>query len=158
MTNKELGTKIKEWWLEEVITIRDMRGDDFPFADAEDLADTVCTDALLWAEAVFADADKAEYVAENQKAVKMCEVLAYCHLPEGFGDTDAERFNGYVAYIAYLFTKYVCRQDYTMRRVTSGKFYVNFGVCELLADAGRPLSRICNPSELVMSEIKAIFD
>lgn len=158
MTNKELGTKIKEWWLEEVITIRDMRGDDFPFADAEDLADTVCTDALLWAEAVFADADKAEYVAQNQKAVKMCEALASYHLPEGFGDTDAERFNGYVAYIAYLFTKYVCRQDYTMRKVTNGKFYVNFGVCELLTEAGRPLSRICNPSELVLSEIKAIFD
>lgn len=158
MTNKKLGTMIKEWWLEEVVNIRDMRGDDFPFADVEDLADTVCSDALMWAEDAFGDADKAEYMAENQKAVKMCEALASCYLPEGFGDTDAERFNAYTAYIAYLYTKYVCRMDYTMRKVTSGRFYVNFGIGELLTEAGKPLSRTCNPSELVMSELKAIFD
>lgn len=155
MTNKELGTMIKEWWQDAIVNARDIRGD-IPFDDAEELANGIAVDALMWAQESISHDDKIEFMANarNRSYVRMLEALEWCDYPDGFGVEDELVFDEFVAKIAYRYTRYVIRGSQCLSTVTSGKFFVNFGICEMLTRAG--MRSDCNPFRLILSEIREL--
>lgn len=153
MTNRELGELIRNWWQDAIVDARDMRGD-IPFEDAENLAVGISTDAVMWAEEHFSHDERMDFlnIDITRRVIRMYEALVWEDCPKGFGDNDDDRFNEYIAQIAYLYTKKVIRTSSTLSMVTNGKFFINFGICEMLTERGRRTE--CDPFALVISEIE----